>query len=298
MKRKQVHLIVEVAIIASLLAGCYQQKEDANTLKEKDTVIESVEQDLDTETISKEEISQNEEIQINGGIAEPQAIESEKKNRNDKFSGEYDESKLTFVEMFNPAWYVLQNWENQYLTLMEPVKGDAYCIVIDDKGTVLNEGITDSMYGDSYITEYEGETAIVNIYGIDEENLTYHAEVKDMNGNVIADLEEIYVYNEEEEWYDMEEGKYPYLEGENCVGATENEKARLELADDGLCVMDINGNEVGFFKNEYPDYQPKSQEHTNALYGQLRGDFLFVYQIVPVDGADYDNDKMWIYKIN
>lgn len=284
-------------IIASLTTGCYRQKEEIQEKKEDVQVIEAVEQNVESETSTKTEKDENENLQENVESKETATTENEERNKNDKFTGAYDETKLSFVEMFEPAWYVLQNWENQYLTLMEPVKGDAYCIVINDKGVVLNEGITDSMYGDSYITEYEGETAIVNIYGIDEENLTYRAEVKDMNGNVIADLEETYVYNEEEEWYDMEEGKYPYLEGESCVGATENEKVRLELTDEGLRVININGDEIGFFQNEHPEYQPISQEHTNALYGEVRGNFLFVYQIAPVEGADYDSNKMWIYKI-
>lgn len=298
MRRKRMYMILQFMIIAGLLTGCYQKKETEQDIREEVQVIETVQQNEESETTSTTlESEEKEGLQNNEDEKEEVTTVKEQRNKNDKFFGAYDETKLSFVEMFEPAWFVLQNWENQYLTLMEPVKGDAYCIVINDKGVVLNEGITDSMYGESYITEYEGETAIVNIYGIDEENHTYHAELKDMNGNVIVDLEENYVYNEEEEWYDIEEGKYPYLEGVSRVGATENEKVQLELTDEGLRVKDLNGNEIAFFQNEYPKYQPISQEHTNAMYGELIGDFLFVYQIAPIEGADYDNDKMWIYKI-
>lgn len=295
---------MSVVVVAGLATGCNVQKETEesknvnNNIDQEIIQIQNIEES-DTEKAEAKELEESGKVleTKKEESAENLSGESKQKDKDDDFYGEYDDTKLSFVMKFKPAWHVLQNVDNKYLTLMEPVKGDAYCIVINEEGEVINEGITDSMYGDSYITEYEGKLAIVNIYDMDEESQKYHVEVRDMEGNVIADLEETYVYDEEEEWYDIDVEKYPYLEGESRIGVTENEKVLLEQEQDGVRIMSVSGQQLGYFKNAYPDYKPRREDKSNALYGELIGDFLFVYQIKPVEGAEYDEDIVWIYKI-
>lgn len=288
MKRKIILSIVAMMAIAINLLGCNGSKNQIETIsmpKEKEQQMETSKNNIkvDLEDIQeKETTSEISEIgQSKEKVEEKKGSKTDNPNEKDIYFDSYDETQLKFVTYTKPAWFLLQIVDDKYLTLMEPVKGDASCIIIDDEGQGICEGLTDSMYGETYISKYEGKTVAVVFY-MDEEG-TERIAVLDMEGNVLTDYEGSFEDNEE---------KFPYLKNE-----MENKEISIEIKQDGVYVKNAAKDQIAFFKNAYPDYQPKREDEINSLYGEIRGNFLFVYQISPVDGEEWDEESMWIYKI-
>lgn len=281
----------------SILEKGYDTTQGADIKKLLDELNEKVLQEEkaqkiadDTENTDLSASEQNNEQQSNNANIKKDG------NKNDVYSGEYDESKLEYLT--DTDWFVTQVIDDGCIVLQYPAKGDLPLLFINADGDIIYEGLTDSFYGESYITEYEGKPAIVDLRMEDFESNNFTRTLLDMKGNVIKEES---LTLEDDSWNEVLYDVFPYVDS-----AEPSERLSVENTEDGVYVYDAQGNQIACFldaNEEGAEVGDWYQEY--PICGEIKGEYLIISQIVAAQQTEedeyaeeaYESIQTYIYKI-
>lgn len=269
------------------------EKSESNEIK---NLLDSLEKELSqkmeaktTSDTSKKDVNSDKN---DGEENQTDDSANEKNNENDVYSGEYDAEQLEYF--IDTEWFIYQVINDEYIALMYPAKGDLPVLFLDSKGNVIYEGLTDSDYGETYITEYNGNLAIIDYRTDDPESGIYTRSILDMNGNILEEEN----FESEYLWYDEGYDEFP-LVGLNIESENSNQEITVENTEDGVFVYDSQGNQVACYQDANGDGTEISQnwQQEYPIYGEIRGNYLIITQIVAGNETSYEHEQNYIYKI-
>lgn len=215
-----------------------------------------------------------------------------------KHYGEYDEKYIKYVDNCNEM--CVCQFGADIISLVDKEKGDLPVYYYNKEGYRITEGVTDCLYGDSFIIDDNWQSKVIEVN--DNGDGTATVTVIDNNGQIIEKIVDEY----SDSFYEVSE---MYKEGLACyctkeitsqiVGEgvdfypddeTDNGRVQIVNSADGVRVS-INGeNEIAFFENRYPGVSVDSQLF--SLEGCLYGDFLVLCEY---SGDNFGDMNIYLY---
>lgn len=221
------------------------------------------------------------------------------KSDNTDHYGEYDENYIKYVDNCNEM--CVCQFGADIISLVDKEKGDLPVYYYNKDGYRIAEGITDSLYGDSFIIDDDWQSKIVEVN--DNGDGTAVVRIVDNNGQIIEETVEEY----SDSCYEISElykaGLACYCSKEitsQIVGEsvdfypdteTDNGSVQLVNSADGVRVVTSEGNEIAFFANHYPDVTD-IEGQSYSLEGCLYDDFIVLNEY---SGNNFGDMNIFIY---
>ncbi len=224
----------------------------------------------------------------------------EEKSDNTDHYGEYDENYVKYIDDCNEM--CVFQYGKDIISLVDTEKGDLPVYFYNNEGHFIGEGITDSLYGDSFIINRNGQAEIVSIS--DNGDGTANVITIDQNGQIISDTTQecsngcyelsrnyqtdLVDYCSEKVVSSIVGPGVSYYHGD----VLDNGNVKLINGTDGVRITK-EGNEIAFFENHYPEVTAVGSQ-SYSLEGCLYGDFIVLNEY---SGSDFGDMNIYLYLI-